>query len=185
MQPGTQTIDGLFFLSSLGQFLEVRSVFEIGTYIGLTAWTLARNLPDAIITTLEIPSAATPRLALEKDDLHRASGDRLVYKSAPEAARIEQHWGDSAEFDFSPWYGRVDLVYVDGAHSEAYVKSDTDNALKMLSQDGALVWDDYWRLSPGVVGVLHRRTDLDLFRVPGTRLVVHLADQSRKRLFDV
>src|SRR5919106_78570 len=86
MQPGTQTIDGLFLLASLGQFLEVRSVFEIGTYVGLTAWTLARNLPDATITTLDIPSESTPRLTLEKDDLHRASEDRLVYKSQPEAA---------------------------------------------------------------------------------------------------
>jgi predicted O-methyltransferase YrrM len=182
MQPGAQTIDGIFFLASLGRALKVRSVFEIGTFIGLTAWTLARNLPDAVITTLDIPSTAEPRLALEKDDLHRASEDRLIYKTLPESTRIKQLWGDSAEFDFSRWFGEIDLAYVDGAHSEEYVASDTENALKTMSPDGAIVWDDYWRHSPGVVKVLHRRTDLDLYRVPGTRLVVHFSERARAKL---
>jgi hypothetical protein len=184
MQPGTQTIDGLFFLVSLARALGVQSVFEIGTFTGLTAWTLARNLPDAVVSTLDIPSGNRPKWPLKEDDLHRASEDQLIYQDLPEATRIEQHWGDSADFDFAPWYGAIDLAYVDGAHSEDYVASDTDNALKILSPNGAVVWDDYWRLSPGVVNVLHGRPDLDLYRVPGTRLVAHFSKRARTRILD-
>jgi hypothetical protein len=174
MQPGVQTIDGLFFLISLGRALAATHIFEIGTYVGLTAWTFARNLPDATVHTLDIPPDAHPSLPLESDDLHRGRPEAMVYDELPSFGRIEQVWGDSATFDFQPHAGAMDLVYIDGAHSEPYVRSDTENARKLLSPAGAIVWDDYWRLSPGVTSVLHGTTDLDLKRVPGTRLVVYL-----------
>ncbi|HZA20402.1 MAG TPA: class I SAM-dependent methyltransferase [Actinomycetota bacterium] len=184
MQPGTQTIDGLFLLVSLAKELQARVLFEIGTFTGLTAWCFARNLPDAEVNTLDIPSGESPLLPLEESDLHRAGGVPMAYDRLQQADGVRQHWGDSATFDFSSWREGCDLVYIDGAHSEQYVESDTSNALQMLSSSGAVVWDDYWRLSPGVVTVLHqRRGDLELFRVPGTRLVVHLAPDARRRLF--
>jgi predicted O-methyltransferase YrrM len=183
MQPGMQTIDGLFFLVSLAKELPARVLFEIGTYTGLTAWCLARNLPDAAVNTLDIPPGETPRFELEKSDLHRAGSMPMAYELLESANGVRQHWGDSASFDFSSWHGACDLIYIDGAHSEPYAESDTSNALEMLSSSGAIVWDDYWRLSPGVVTVLHRRRDeLELFRVPGTRLVVHFASGSRRRV---
>ena len=182
MQPGTQTVDGLFFLVSLAQALGAMSVFEIGTYLGLTAWMLARNLAEAVVHTLDIPSEHNPTLPVGKDDLHRASRDKLVYHWLPRNGTVVQHWGDSARFDFSPWYGQVDLVYVDGAHSEPYVRSDTERALEMVSPAGAIVWDDYWRLSPGVVAVLNELDHLERWRVPGTRLVVHLQEEARLKL---
>ena len=182
MQPGAQTIDGLFFLASLASAIEAHVVFEIGTFNGLTTWTLARNVPQASIHTLDIPPTETPKWALDVDDVHRASEEDLVYKQLPSAGEIAQHWSDSATFDFSAWYGKVDLVYIDGAHSEPYVRADTDQALRMLSPEGALVWDDYWRLSPSVVKFLHERRDLGLYRIPGTRLVVHLTPVGEQRI---
>ncbi len=184
MQEGTQTIDGLFFLVSLAKRLGASAVFEIGTFIGLTAWMLSRNLPEAIVHTLDIPPAEDPAWGLDPSDVHRGSEGSHVYRDLPHQGEIEQHWADSAKFDFSPWQGRIDLVYVDGAHSTEYVRSDTNNALAMLSHNGAIVWDDYWRLSPGVVEVLHARKDLPLFRVPGTRLVVMLSPGASEGLLD-
>jgi predicted O-methyltransferase YrrM len=185
MQPGMQTIDGLFFLVSLAKELPAGVLFEIGTFTGLTSWCLARNLPDANVHTLDIPPGETPRLELEESDLHRAGSMPMAYERLQDASGLRQHWGDSATFDFTSWRGACDLIYIDGAHSEQYVESDTSNALQMLSSSGAIVWDDYWRLSPGVVTVLHhRRHDLELFRVPGTRLVVHFAPDARRRVID-
>jgi hypothetical protein len=182
MQPGTQTIDGLFFLVSLARALDAKKIFEIGTFTGVTTWTVARNLPDAAVHTLDIPPSASPTWEIDADDVHRGSEDGLLYRQLPGAGNIEQHWSDSATFDFSPFYGSMDLIYIDGAHSTAYVRSDTDQALRMVSEAGAVIWDDYWRLSPGVVKVLHERTDLSLLRVPGTRLVVHLTPGALSRV---
>ena len=86
-------------------------------------------------------------------------------------------------YDEGGYEDSIDLVYIDGAHSEPYVESDTDNALSVMAPGGAVVWDDYWRHSPGVAAVLHRRAEeLDLRRVPGTRLVVHLSPGAAARL---
>jgi hypothetical protein len=184
MRPGGQSIEGLFFLGSLVKAIEAKTVVEIGTFEGVTAWFLAKNAgPGAQIHTLDIPPDRSPSLPLDQSDEHRGDPRALLYNYLPSpGAKITQHWDDSAVFDFSPWKGSCDLIYIDGAHSTDYVRSDTQNAVEMLGDNGAIVWDDYWRLSPGVTQVLHQLTELRLFRVPSTRLVVHLSPQTEQLL---
>lgn len=183
-RPGTQTVEGLFFLVSLAKMLNARSLFEIGTFTGLTTWCLGRNLPGASIDTLDLPVEQQPSLELEATDWgnrRRPVQDHL-YEVLPHEASVTQHWADSATFDFDPWKGSVDLVYIDGAHSEGYVRKDTESALLMVSDRGAIVWDDYWRQVRGVPTVLHEMQQVPLMRVPGTRLVVHLTAVARQSL---
>ena len=45
------------------------------------------------------------------------------------------------------------MVYIDGAHTCEYVRSDTAAALAMLSPTGTIVWDDY-STGPGVYEAL-------------------------------
>lgn len=176
-ETGNQGFEGLAFLVSLGRAIGASTIFEIGTYNGLTSWCLSSNLPEAVVHTLDLPAEKEPKLPLDLgagDLRHRVRFKRAIYETLPGADHVVQHWDDSATFDFSPWQHKCDLVYVDGAHSKAYVGSDTDNAIAMLSDVGAIVWDDYWWRIDGVREVLEHRTDLQLFRVPGTRLVVHM-----------
>jgi hypothetical protein len=87
--------------------------------------------------------------------------------------------GDSATFDYQPYEGLMDLVYVDGSHSYSYVKNDTEAALRMLSQRGAIAWDDY----PGYAGIyayleeLAPQLDAPLLHIYGTRLVIYSRQQ--------
>ena len=37
----------------------------------------------------------------------------------------------------------MDVVFVDGAHHYQATKSDTVNALKMVTKNGIIVWDDF------------------------------------------
>lgn len=181
--PGNQSLTGLVFLVSLGRSLDARSVFEIGTYNGLTAWSLARNLHTATVYTLDMPADQTPELPLFVGDRgHRVRFERHAYDLLLHEGEVVQEWGDSARFDFSPWRGTCDMVYVDGAHSPEYVASDTRNAFDMLSPTGAIVWDDYWRGVPGVSAVLDGIRHAELLKVPGTRLVVHLSRGAKERL---
>lgn len=175
LHPGMQTVEGLFALGALATYRPVRTVFEIGTFRGVTAWFLGRNCSGAEVFTLDIPPDAAPALPTESSDEFRAERDRMYYEARPGAANVTQLWGDSARFDFSPWYGRCDLVYIDGAHSEEYVRSDTDSAMKMLADDGVIVWDDYWKESPGTTKVLNElhAQGLALRRPPRTRLVAY------------
>lgn len=175
MLPGNQSVEGLIFLVSLAKSLKASRCFEIGTYNGLTAWCLARNLENAMIDTLDLPAEETTALRLGPlDSLNRLRFSEPVYSALPVKSEVMQHWGDSARFDFAQFHGECDLVYVDGAHSREYVQSDTRNALEMLSARGTIVWDDYWRRVPEVHSVLDDMRDLlSLYRIPGTRLVVH------------
>ena len=179
---GTQSVDGLVFLAALGRALDAGTVFEIGTHRGLTAWCLARNLPAATVHTLDLPPDERPALPLEPGDLPNRRVPARVFDATRAPGRIVPEHGDSARFDFSPWRGACDLVYIDGAHSAPYVESDTRNALAMLSPRGAIVWDDYWRAVEGVRTVLDARADLVRHRVPETRLVVHLSRGARSAL---
>ncbi len=182
---GSQSVDGLFFLLSLAKVMDAREVFEIGTFKGVTTWCLARNLPSATVNTLDLPLDQHPRLELEETDApnREREPEPLAYEALDKPGTVVQHWGDSATFDFSPWRNRCDLVYIDGAHSEPYVRSDTKNAFEMLAENGAVVWDDYWRQVRGVPLVLNElRHELQVYRVPGTRLVVHLTPRLLQRL---
>ena len=143
-------------LAALCRALDCRTVFEIGTAAGRTTWSIARTCPEAKVWTLDLP-AADPSLDVLDYDRPFMLGDARrgnAFRGTPEEERIEQLLGDSATFDFSPWEGRIDLVFVDGAHSLSYVRNDTEAAFRMLSERGTIVWDDYPHF-PGVYGYLN------------------------------
>ena len=174
---GNQTLEGIVFLASLARALHIETAFEIGTYKGVTTWTIARNAAQgAAVHTLDLPYDERAALDLsELDEANRRAAPERLFELEDPGTKVVQHWGDSATFDFTPFEGSCDLIYVDGAHTQAYVESDTRNAFRMLSRKGAIVWDDYWRQEPGVRDVVDGLGLERTFRVPRTRLVVHLA----------
>ncbi len=180
---GNQDPTGLLYLVTIARALNARTIFEIGTYNGLTALTLARNLPTAEVLTLDLPSRVQPAMPiLESDVQHINGGATRAYEGQPEAERIVQLLGDSAAFDFGPWYGTCQLVYVDGAHSFQYVENDSRHAFGLVSECGAIVWDDYWRPVPDVARYLNPLGKSNIFRLPESRLVVWLTDQAMDQL---
>jgi hypothetical protein len=160
---------------------EAKTFFEIGTNRGRTAWTVARNNPAVQVYTLDLPHKAavdSAVLGMNESDLRyfRPEWNRGdAYRDTAEAERIETLLGDSATFDYTPYLGGMDVVHVDGAHSFEYVRSDTERALKMLSERGTILWDDY----PGYPGVYQFLTglaptlDRPLYHIIGTRLVMY------------
>lgn len=134
------------YLAALARRLAPATIFEFGTYLGKSALVMARNSPSAQIYTLDLPDAESRKTAaLEATDEYLfARWDRgSEFRDQPEAARIQMLQGDSATFDFSPYQGKMDLIFIDASHSYSYVKSDTEAALKMLSPEGSILWHDY------------------------------------------
>jgi Methyltransferase domain len=183
LRSGNQTIDGLVYLVSIAREMDVRCIFEVGTYNGVTALTLATNVPHAIIHTLDLPRGQSPRLPLfPSDDPNLSAFVRRAYEGCEEADRIVQHLGDSAEFDFSRFHNQCDLVYIDGAHSYEYVKNDTEAAFRMVRDGGVIVWDDYWRRVSDVPRYLHTLKYENLFRLPESRLVTWFSEGAMQRM---
>ncbi|HEV2819689.1 MAG TPA: class I SAM-dependent methyltransferase [Solirubrobacteraceae bacterium] len=168
-------------LAALARGLHCRSFFEIGTNRGRTAWTVARNNPQLQVYTLDVPAQAeisSMALGLDTDDLNAFRPGEVcgeAFRGTPEAERITQLLGDSATFDFSAHVGGVDFVYVDGAHTYDYVRTDTHNALQMLSPTGTIAWDDYGS-NPDVYSLVNELApslDRPVYHVFGTRMALY------------
>ena len=146
-------------LLSLCRLAGVKEVFEFGTYLGGTTVTLAANLPEGKVTSLDIDESATHVLgsgskvmaaSSENDDFLRKVhlGEEPIYiRRAPAAvqARIRLLKGDSRQLDVEGLglTSSFDLIFVDGGHDAETIAADTTNALKMLRPGGIIAWHDY------------------------------------------
>lgn len=152
------------------------AVFEIGTYSGRTTYNLACNTLGIVYTLDLSPTTRDTLLPVEKAD-HAFMGiedSQRYWIGKPQADRIVQLRGDSADFDFTPYYKRMDLVFVDGSHAYHYVRKDSESALAMVRDSGAIVWHDYAPCWPGVVRALNELASrVSLVNLKGTSLVVY------------
>ena len=142
----------IIVLCSIIRLEQARTVFEIGTSMGVTAFNLALNLPeDGVLYTLDLPVVEPGNASIET--AHEVSiSDRKMIFSARHSRRflgsaverkVNQLYGDSATFDYRPYKGRCDIVFVDGAHSLAYVSRDTETAFQLVRPGGLVLWHDY------------------------------------------
>lgn len=162
----------LLSISAMCRVLKPSNIFEIGTFTGETAWSMASNLPTTSrLYTLDLPPEEIP----SHFQPYEAGA---FFKGTPESSRIKQLFGWSTNFDFAPYCRSIDLVFIDGDHSYAGVTSDTRNALQIVRKGGIVVWDDY-RYEPyhqdcsGVAECLHSLMhELPLFQLSGTRLAL-------------
>ncbi|MFN5134084.1 MAG: class I SAM-dependent methyltransferase [Chitinophagaceae bacterium] len=155
------------------------TIFEIGTFDGRTTRAMALNLKNenGKIYTLNLPpQTESVSLQTGEVDVQLASkvvsGERFI--NTPQAKQIEQVWGDSAAFDFTPYQHQMDLVFIDGAHGEDYVANDTAKALQLIKPTGGwIIWHDapYF----GVVKYLEKwvpKQNGPVYFIKGTSLAV-------------
>jgi len=138
----------LAFMAMICAALRPKQIFEIGTFRGRTALNFALNTPDdCVIYTMDLPADRKHAPGTEMN-----SADALIvgksmtgidYQGKDAAHKIVQLFGDSTRFDFSPYHGRMDIVFIDGAHHFDAVASDTRNAVKMLRPGGYILWHDF------------------------------------------
>jgi predicted O-methyltransferase YrrM len=148
-EPNIHTpIDDLARLALITKLIEPKKVFEIGTFRGRTALNFALNSPpDCTVYTLDLPpeEKLSAKQRAFPHDARIIDGSRpgLHYQGEEVSGKIVQLYGNSMDFDFTPYFGQIDLVYVDGAHDYDAVRQDTIQALRMLTPNGVLLWDDF------------------------------------------
>ena len=179
---GNMRISELAILCALAAGCEDGThLFEIGTFDGRTTLNLALNSPPGCqVHTLDLPSEQDTAFAIEKAERRlvdkpqsgaRYRNHRTVHPAA--VAKIRQLFGDSATFDYTPYFGSCSLVFVDGSHAYDYAMADTRTAMSLVRPGGVIVWHDYgvW---PGVTKALEDLEDREHhgFRhIRGTSLV--------------
>lgn len=153
-------------LALLVAHLRPRTIFEFGTFAGGGTLLLSENAKEATIYTLNLPPDGR-----DPSDLNANIG--VAFKGTECEKRIVQLLGNSTEFDYDPFVAQIDFVLIDASHDYESLKSDTKNALGILSPQGVIIWHDF----PSSLGM--RRYLLDfakkhrVFRIYGTRLALY------------
>jgi hypothetical protein len=139
----------LIAMAKLVRKHQPHKILEIGTFDGRTTLNLAANAPDdAKVYTLDLPREQMDEAALTLLETDRTHVDKdasgLRFHGTAHGEKITQLFGDSATFDFGPYAGQIDFMFVDGAHSYEYVIADTKTALKLTSgRNAVILWHDY------------------------------------------
>jgi predicted O-methyltransferase YrrM len=162
-----------YVLALLIAHLQPRRIFEIGTGTGEATLLMARQAPGARIDTLDLGAGAASLGTQRGDPPLAASNVGQAFRGTDCARRIEQHLGDSATFDFRPFHGQIDVVFVDGAHTAGYVASDSRAAFAMANGRGVVIWDDCHLYHPGVSRILSQQSR-HISRIRASRLAIWL-----------
>jgi predicted O-methyltransferase YrrM len=155
-----------------------KALFEIGTFDGRTTLNLAANSPENNpVYTLDLPPDADAGMksSLDSGEVHltKASSKPRRFDDYSHGRQITQLWGDSSQFDFSPYHGKCGLVFVDGSHAYDNVISDSQAALRMVAPGGAVIWHDYgiWEGATKALEEMEDQQHLGLQAIRGTSLV--------------
>jgi hypothetical protein len=170
-----------YAIAALVKSLQPGAIFEFGTYLGVSALTMAANTsPQCRIYTMDLPDAATPGSVpnLNTGDKNLIANSRFqvgrAFLESPFAIRITQIRDDSMTFRAETRVSNIDLVHVDGGHSLPVITKDTENALRILGPNGTILWDDYSPFFPDVVAFLDDFADrYPVHAIPGTNYVVY------------
>ncbi|MBX7138577.1 MAG: class I SAM-dependent methyltransferase [Oligoflexia bacterium] len=150
----------LTFLAALVRVLNPKTIFEFGTGYGGTTANLVLNAPsDVRLFTI---CRSLWQTGLEEVDLVLGREQIQIIEA------------DSLTFDFAPFSARMELVIVDAGHQYENIRSDTENALRMLKPGGIIVWHNYASNFPDVVRYLeHLAARLHLRHLRGTSIVLY------------
>lgn len=152
----------MFTLNAIIKYKKPKTLFEIGTYRGWTTANMIQNIgPDQLLMTLDISQ--------------KESGNEFV-DLALKSENVSRIIADSTTYDFRPYTHKMEFIYIDACHTAEAVKIDTENALRMLTPQGIIVWHDYNDDHPGVVSYLNELSEkLPLTWIKNTALVVYIA----------
>lgn len=170
-------------LAAMAKHVNAKSVLEIGTFDGNTTLNFALNIaPESRVTTVDLPpdwdgTYTHASVGGFYDNVTDRKGVGRQYQQVPEAEKkIDQVFGDSGNLDWTKLPNApFDLIFIDGNHHKDYVKSDTENALKVLKPGGIICWHDYGMIKDvsDVVDAYNTRFNISILR--GTRIAVGLA----------
>lgn len=168
---GSSTILDMALLKSLAVD---KDYFEIGTWRGESASIVSKVSKTCTTFNLSPEQISSLNLPQEYVDQH--------FYFSKNNKDIKQILGNSLTFDFSPFYKKIDMVFVDGDHHYESVKKDTETAFKLLKNDTSIiVWHDYGRtvsdvrfdILRGILEGTPSDKQKNLFRVKNTLCAIY------------
>jgi len=180
LEAGLGYVGPYVLLATIVSALQPRKILETGTFRGAGALTMALNAPESEIYTVDLPDdededALAQLTRGDKTWVRLARGCKgAAFVGHPAESRIHQIYADSLKMDAAEFIQGADFCFIDGGHTFECIKADTENALKVLSPNGVIVWDDYTWFVEGVSRYLRELSKtLPLKRIAGSQFVIY------------
>ena len=165
----------LLLLRALAHAMPQCRYFEIGTWRGESAANVAAEAMDVVTLNLSAAELAALGASQQYIDLH-GHFSRLV-------ANVRHVTGNSGTYDYTSLGGPFDLIFIDGDHTAAAVRRDTELIFKHLVHPATVVvWHDAsrqpgeprWEVLAGIVEGLPVAASGQLVQVSHTLCAVYL-----------
>jgi hypothetical protein len=179
---GTSPTIDIALLKGLARRFPDCRYFEIGAWRGESLANVATVAEHCVSLSLSDDEMRSRGLS---EDFIRNS--RFFCTDLPNV-RFEGH--DSLTFDYSPHRGKFDLVFVDGDHAYASVRTDTANAFELIKDSGSvIVWHDYgltpetvrWSVLAGILDGSPEKHRGNLYHVSNTMCAIYTAESFSAR----
>lgn len=166
----------LILLNSLSQNKE--NYFEIGTWRGESVANAAKyakqcftlNQPEEEVFVLQDGELLCKQLRFYSKDLEN----------------VTHLFGNSFDFDFSPFHKKMDVVFIDGDHTYTGVLNDTKKAYSLLKDDDSvIVWHDYahnpgktrWEVLKAILDGIPLNEHKNIYSVTNTKCAIYTKKQ--------
>ena len=148
---GNVTLEELVIINGIIKKEHPKQIFEIGTFDGRTTINMANSSQDECkVHTLDLQREELENTKYEIGSYDKTlvdkeiSGERIIRSSRKCRDKISQLFGDSATFNFTPFFDCVELVFIDGAHDYQNAVNDSETALMLVGKrNGIILWHDY------------------------------------------
>jgi predicted O-methyltransferase YrrM len=148
---GNVSVEELCKICLIVRFIKPKAILELGTYNGMTTLQMALNAPkDCVTYTLDLPADLAANLSLSpldalvskhlKNKFGTKTGSYFVDRKD---LNVVQILSDSATFDYSSLDQKLDIIFIDAAHDYNNKKVDSENAFRMISKGGVIIWHNY------------------------------------------
>ena len=143
-------------LTEIGQDFEISTFMEIGTNTGIRAYEMSKALNNPRFHYIGFDmfgSGSEEHDAKEQNTKRRYSIGAVSAFLAGNGISHSLYEGDTNE-TLPKWIEnnrdpKPDMIFIDGGHSIGTIRSDFENALKILDGKGVIVFDDYYEGLPG------------------------------------
>ena len=142
---GGMSFTELAVLARIVKTRKPRTVFEMGSYDGLTTALFLLNAPEgAQVYSLDLPPKPEGESSSLDSDKNLIDSRKLG--EIPRALGLSNYTQvlcDSMTFDPTPYAESIEFGLVDAAHDVEHARNDTIKMVKMLAPNGILFWHDY------------------------------------------
>lgn len=167
----------LFVLGIAAKSVSAQNAYEIGTYDGRSALSIACNIKKGgTVHTLNLPEGYFDKNPEQQNrvDIQLSkkvtSGYRFLRQ--PERETIVQHWGNSLQYS-AQQNAPYDLIFIDGGHGYNEVSHDSGEALRFINrQNGIILWHDATSFGVGQWLPQLRKEFSHIYRVEGTNIAL-------------